>query len=54
MVSIVSQLRVCIDLDIYMLYINFFCSVQSRFTLACKKLMRYPFPGCFLGANVAV
>ena len=39
MVSIAAQLLVRMHLDIYMLYMNHFCSVHTRCTLDCKKLM---------------
>ena len=39
MVSIVARLLLRMHLDTYMLYMNHFCFVQSRFTLDSKKLI---------------
>ena len=54
MVSIVAQLHARVHLDIYMLHINHFAVYNPDVNSDCKRPMRYPFLGCFLGANVAV
>ena len=46
MVNIVAQLLVPMHLDTYMVYLNHFYSVQSGFTLDCKKLISRLFCGC--------
>ena len=56
MVSIVAQLHVRMQIFICCTSIILLCTIQitSCFNSDYKRPMRYPFTGCFLGANVAV